>query len=384
MSFKLEETAVWNFFFILTLMSCNISDNAKSLPSIKIDLKEEVKTISFSDLLKSNVDIIPFQSFDSNQNPIYFNNINRLDFVNDEFYVLDYIQGQFLMVFSLDGEFKRSIGFRGEGPGGYLQPMDFKILQNEILVLDVGKLLVYDLEGNYLSQKETGSMGANAFEKIPGGYAFIGGGMGTDNLILSDEELELQNSFFPYHTRALNVLIVNPLFNNQEGKIIYRRNLNDTLFQIDDFERPNPYLYIDFQQYKSNYVDLLKSQNVEESIKESLSEVCNVYAYYETKDYKYLVFSLHSERWNFIYSNVTGKSILFRQSNLIDEITFDPNMMPVGVVENKFILKANPENVLAGLKNFQGSSKTYQKLKELKENLDPEGNPTLFLVEFDF
>jgi hypothetical protein len=381
---KIVRSTIWVFFLGLPLAGCEGIIQSRDIPSIKINLEEELETVSFSNLIKENVSIVSFQDHDLDGKPLYFKNINRLALKNGEFYVLDYIRGQFLMVFGQDGAFKRSIGFRGEGPGGYLQPMDFKIIDNEIEVLDVGRILAYDLDGNYLGQRKIPSFMANGFEKIPNGYAFIGAGMGTDNLILTDELLDVQNSFFPYHTRAFNVLMVNPLFENPDGKTIYRRYLNDTLFQVNDFDRPNPYIYIDFQQNKSNYPELLKSENVEEAVQASWSKYCNIYAYYETDSYIFIVFSLNGERWNFIYSNSTGQSKTFRQSSLIDEVTFDPNMIPVGVIGNNFVIKANPENVLAGLNNFQGRSQTFQKLKELEESLDPEGNPILFLLEFDF
>ena len=378
------QSAIRILFLVLPLAGCEGIIQSKDIPSIEINLEEELEVISFSDLVKENVSIVSFQDLDLDGKPLFFKNINRLALKNGEYYVLDYVRGPFLMVFGQDGTFKRSIGFRGEGPGGYLQPMDFKIIDKEIEVLDVGRILVYDLDGNYLRQRKMQSFMANGFEKIPNGYAFIGAGMDTDNLILTDEQLDVQNSFFPYHTRAFNVLMVNPLFENRDGKTIYRRYLNDTLFQINDFDRPKPYIYFDFRQNKSNYVELLKSDNVEEAVQASRSEYCNIYAFYETENYKFIVFSLNGERWNFIYSNMTGRSKLFRQTSLIDEVTFDPNMMPVGVIEDKFVIRANPENVLAGIKNFNGSNQSFLKLKELEKDLDPEGNPILFLVEFDF
>lgn len=370
--------------FYFFLIACSSKDQKINIPSIKIDLVDELSIISFSDLVNENVEIVSFQNFDSYGNPIYFNNINRLAFSGGEYYLLDYVYGQNLMVFDRDGNFNQSIGFRGDGPGGYLQPMDFKIQNKEIQILDIGKILSYDLEGNYIRQIKIPSFIANGFGKFSDGYAFIGAGIGTDNLILTNDQLDVQNSFFPYHTRAFNTLLVNPIFENFEGKTIYRRFLNDTLFQIDDFERPRPYLYFDFKQNKSNYIELLDSENLEQVVQASRSNYCNIYSYYETQDYKFLVFSLQGERWNFIYSNLSRKSKLFRQSNLKDNVTFDPNMMPVGVVENKFVLKANPGSVLSGIEVFQGSNKSYQKLKQLNERIDPEGNLILFLVEFNF
>ncbi|MFN3802068.1 hypothetical protein [Belliella pelovolcani] len=44
---------------------------------------------------------------------------------------------------------------------------------------------------------------------------------------------------------------------------------------------------------------------------------------------------------------------------------FDPKAFPVGVIGNKFVFKANPQNVLAGIESYQGTSNHFEKLKKL-------------------
>ncbi|WBL43335.1 hypothetical protein PBT90_01255 [Algoriphagus halophytocola] len=78
------------------------------------------------------------------------------------------------------------------------------------------------------------------------------------------------------------------------------------------------------------------------------------------------------------------KSILFRQSNLVDEITFDPKAFPVGVIGDKFVFKATPDRILAGIESYKGNSPQFDRLRNLGNKLEKEGNPVLFLVEFDF
>lgn len=63
---------------------------------------------------------------------------------------------------------------------------------------------------------------------------------------------------------------------------------------------------------------------------------------------------------------------------------FDPKAFPVGVIGNKFVFKANPQNVLAGIESYRGTSNHFEKLKKLGANMEKEGNPVLFLVEFNF
>lgn len=370
--------------FLLLLIGCSSGDSPIEAETLTVDQRDELPSVHFSNLISEDLEIVPLENFDREGNPIYFRSINRLAYFNREFFILDYLSNQNILVFEIDGKYNRSIGFRGDGPGGYKQPMDFHLSEEEIEVLDFGKVLSYDLEGNYIDSRKTSIFMAHGFEKLVNGYAFIGAGRDTDNLILTNDQLEFENSFFPYHTRALNLMMINPLYKNFQGKTIYRRHLNDTIFHVVNFEKPKPYIYIDFKQKKSNINELLASENIEQAVLLAEKKHCIIMSFYETENYKFLIFSLEGERWNYIHSESTKESKLFRQSNLIDEVTFDPNAMPIGVIGNKFVFKARPDRVLAGIESYQFPTPHFQKLEALESYMDPEGNPVLFLVEFDF
>lgn len=262
--------------------------------------------------------------------------------------------------------------------------MDFDIINDTVKVLDVGRILNFEPNGNCISLNKMEGFMANKFIKFEKGYAFIGGGRDTDNLILANNEIRQESSFFPYHTRALNVLLINPMYYSPEGDAIYRRQLNDTLFQINDFERPSPYLYIDFKQKKSNINELLNSPNPEAAIINAGTQYCEIHDFYETKEYQYLVFSVEGEAWVYLQSKKSEKSFLYKRNNLTNDIMLDPYAFPVGVIGNKFVFKANPQNVLAGIESYQGTNNHFEKLKKLGANMEKEGNPVLFLVEFNF
>lgn len=371
-------------FLFLIIVGCQSNIQDSKLNKLSVDLTEEKLAIHFAQFINSDVDIIPLDNYDESKNPIFFKEIHKFRYFKDEIYVLDFIYGKKVLVFNKKGEFQRSIGHVGDGPGGFKQAMDFDIINDEVRVLDVGRILNFDSNGSYLSMDKINDFVANRFIKFNKGYAFITGGRNDNNLILTNNDFKSQNSFFPYHTRALNVMLINPMSYSKEGDVIYRRQLNDTLFKINDFRRPDPYLYIDFKQKKSNINELLNSSNPESAISNAASQYCNIFDFYETQDYKYLAFFVDGEAWAYIYSNKSNKSILYKRSNLIDEITFDPRAFPVGVIGDKFVFQANPQNVLTGIESYQGTSSHFQKLKELEGNLEKEGNPVLFLVEFDF
>jgi hypothetical protein len=94
-----------------------------------------------------------------------------------------------------------------------------------------------------------------------------------------------------------------------------------------------------------------------------------------------------NEKWIYIYSNLTGKSILFKNSELLNNITQDPNSYLVGVYENRFVFGAKPDRVLASLKSQEdliNDDAYLTRLQQIVEPLDKEGNPILFSVEFEF
>lgn len=372
------------FLLILVVLGCSPDNHDFGLNRLSVDLSQEKTEVHFTQLIAPDIDIIPLDNYDGSETPVFFNDIDKFRYYKNEFYFLDLIYGRRVFVFDKNGKFQRTIGYIGEGPGGLKQAMDFDILNDQVKVLDYGRFLNFEPNGDYLSMDKIDDFVGEKFIKYNEGYAFIGAGRDADNLVLTTNEFQKEDSFFPYHTRALNVSLINPMYYSPEGEVIYRRQLNDTLFKISDFKRPVPYLYIDFQQKKSNINELLNSPNLGDAITNAASQYCNIFDFHETKDYKYLAFFVGGEAWVYIYSNKSNKSVIYRRSNLIDEVTFDPRAFLVGVIENKFVFKANPQNVLAGIESYQGSSPHFEKLKGLGEDLEKEGNPVLFLVEFDF
>lgn len=372
------------FFLVLIVLGCSSGTPESRLNRLEVDLTQEKAEVHFGQLINPNIDVIPFDNYDGTETPIFFRDIHKLRYYKDEFYVLDFIYGRKVFVFDKNGKYQRSIGFNGDGPGGVKQAMDFDILNDQVKVLDYGRFLNFEPNGSYLSMDKISDYIGEKFIKFNEGFAFIGAGIDADNLVLATNELHKESSFFPYHTRALNISLINPMYYSPEGEAIYRRQLNDTLFKLSDFRRPEPYLYIDFKQKKSNINELLNSPNPGESIANAASQFCNIFDFHETKDYKYLAFFVEGEAWVCIYSINSNKSVIYKRSSLIDEITFDPSASPVGVIGNKFVFKARPDRVLAGIASYKGDSPHFQALRDMSDKLEKEGNPVLFLVEFDF
>lgn len=72
-------------------------------------------------------------------------------------YILDMIS-KVLLKFDENGKFIKQIGKNGKGPGEYLLPLEFEIVNRQILVWEdrASKIIYYDLEGNHIKDKKLG------------------------------------------------------------------------------------------------------------------------------------------------------------------------------------------------------------------------------------
>ena len=185
---------IFSFLFCITL-GCQSNKQGSNFKSLSIDLTQEKSEINLADLISSDIDIIPLENYDETGKPVFFRDIHKFRYYKNEFYILDFIYSQSILVFNNNGEFQRAIGYRGEGPGGFLQAMDFDIINDTVKVLDVGRILNFEPNGNYISLNKMEGFMANKFIKFEKGYAFIGGGRDTDNLILANNEFNKKVRF---------------------------------------------------------------------------------------------------------------------------------------------------------------------------------------------
>lgn len=361
------------------------SKNQTSIETLIIPFNEAVEKINFSELIDTSVVVIPLES-DLNKGA-FLNTINQLEIRGEEIYALDYLFNPTIQVFDRSGKFLRKIGKQGQAPGEYLQPMGFLFSKDTLEVLDVGKILKFDLSGNFLTSSRYEGFTASSFRKTDKGYAFITSGADEDNLVLTDNKLNKVSSHFPYKTRALNPILLNPIYSNPKGNIIYRRNLIDTLFELPITKFPKPYLAFDYGDKKVNLNQLLTSDNPERSIQEEVDKYAKTLYFFEGKNYYYLAFLIEGEIWIMIKSNISGKSVLFKNSSMNNDVMFDHYSYLVGVSGDTFYFISKPERIIPSFlpSTVPSAFESHQKkMEELVKNLDLEGNPVLFGVKFNF
>mgnify|MGYP005748373311 CR=1 FL=1 len=387
MSFQKKTYTSLLFLILIVFYGCSSSNskNEPSLNTLTIPFNEAVEKINFSELIDTSVVVIPLESDLSKG--AFLNTINQLEIKGEEIYALDYLFNPTVQVFDRSGKFLRKIGKQGQAPGEYLQPMGFLFSKDTLEVLDAGKILKFDLNGNFLTSSRYEGFTASSFRKTDEGYAFITSGADEDNLVLTDNKLSKVSSHFPYKTRALNPILLNPIYSNPKGNIIYRRNLIDTLFELSDTKIPKPYLAFDYGEKKVNLNQLLASDNPERTIQDEIGKYAKTLYFFEGNNYYYLAFVLESEIWIMIKSNISGKSVLFKNSNMNNDVMVDQYSFLVGVSGDTFYFISKPERIIPSFlpttvpSAFESHKK---KLEELVKKLDREGNPVLFGVKFNF
>ena len=131
--------------------SCNRQEKIGSSDETKFEvfhIPDNIKTDEKFcwDEYIDDIQIIPLETSRSSV-------INRPDkgmLYKDQFILLDR-RFNLIKNFYKDGSFVSTIGQKGKGPGEYIEVRDFNIIGTEIIILDYGKILVYNIEsGSFL------------------------------------------------------------------------------------------------------------------------------------------------------------------------------------------------------------------------------------------
>lgn len=157
-----------NHFAVLTIILINISGcssisekeiNSKiskilpTLPNlnlITVDLDTlELKVGRYSDIY-DQINYVPLETNDHN----LIGTIEDIQLYNDTLYILDSKSAKSIFVFTLDGKFIRRIGKVGRGPGEWLSPSSFTILEglHKLFILDNSyqKIFVFSTKGSFI------------------------------------------------------------------------------------------------------------------------------------------------------------------------------------------------------------------------------------------
>jgi len=131
---------------VLFVCSCSVSD--KQNCEIEVPTTGDTKKILLSSFV-DNYSVIPLETTDDN----LIAEVDQVKMGGDEVFVLDRVNNA-IFAFGLDGKFHKSLFKVGNGPGEYIQLMDFDIHGDTLFALDYGRrcVLKYDRDFNFIDK----------------------------------------------------------------------------------------------------------------------------------------------------------------------------------------------------------------------------------------
>ena len=123
---------------VLLLCSCSDVDNL-GVYEVKVPAETNQKEVLLSAFVE-NIRIVPLDMDDE----CLISQIDKVKIFKDEIYILDKTNNA-IYIYGMDGKHLRTLFKVGNGPGEYLQLMDFDIYDNQLFVLDYGRCHILSL-----------------------------------------------------------------------------------------------------------------------------------------------------------------------------------------------------------------------------------------------
>lgn len=366
---------------LITFFACSKEKRInQNIDKLIVDVSVAEDKVNLSELIKSNYAVVSLETKDES----IIGGIDKILTTSDFIFVLDIFSTEALYMFNKKGEFIRKIGEKGDGPTEYTKPLDFIINENEITILDNSVFLVsYEFNGRFINKEKLEDFSGFKFINLnKDSNAFIGAGL-SDNLIISDKFNMKVNSYFPYITRAVNVLEINPLFEDYKGNAIYRRFLNDTLYKVTKLG-VNPHKIIDYQDKAIDINEFIGTNNMKDKLMNALGDYCITSYYYENKKFEHLGFLYEDIPYLFLRDIDTKKSKLLNLNTFNNDITFEDESYVGGVDENSFIMIVEPQDLLENYNKFQNEIENAYtlKIRSILDEVKKEDNPILLFVDY--
>ncbi|UJP65953.1 6-bladed beta-propeller [Mongoliitalea daihaiensis] len=353
------------------LFSCSSESKVDldALESWKI-LVSESSEKKVSNLIKDDYFLVPLATNVSS----LIVKMEKVTLHNDRIFVLDPLSPQPVKVFDSSGKHVRNIGKKGDGPGEFNNPIDLFIDGNYVYVYDNPEnLLRFDFEGNFVNSQKTGVAGFRIEKSMDKGYVFINGGT-ESNLLTTDGNFKVPKSFFPYQNRIVDQLILSPLLKLNDGSVLYRRYLNDTIFSINAQGTPIPHLFIDHGDKAFKFDSKMNPDQLEEkTVEYAINQL-----FLENSEHQLLYFLQSMNPYFSLRNKKNLNTYLINFMNLENDITFTNPLAFTFCTADWFVAAIDPAQLPGDRSNFP------EKAKAATANITNNDNPVLLFCKFKF
>ncbi len=333
------------------------------------------KEVKFSSILDSSYQLIPLETSDN-----IIGRVSKIHLTKNNIFILDAMSSKSLFVFDRTGNFNAKIGGVGKGPHEYTLPYDFFVDEEnkQIQILDSdNRIIVYDYTGNYIKNIKLKTLNPSNLTKLKNGYAFIGGGH-NDNLLLTNKEFEVINSYFPFINPEFNRAIINPFQNINDSLVTYRKFMNDTVYRIDNMQiKPHIVFNLGNNAYPMKF-----NGNPQKRVKKQ----ARTKLYYETSKDCFSVILKNNIPYICAYSKATKNSIIIPYNKFDNDITYEKmSSYVIGTdrINDAYVFLVEPFNLLRALSKNPSLEETPNatKIIKLSKGITNTSNPILLIAK---
>jgi len=317
--------------------------------------------------------------------------INKIEFMSDGIYILDRYKTKSLKKFTLTGEFICQIGSHGEGPHEYVEPTDYAITDNDVIVYDQFKqrMIFYDHIGNYKRDMKVPFLFLKFHRFSSNKYIFYSLDQDNDHLqsIVNNSIFECDSNFslkyrgFHRIKNMYNSFFIENNFSNVGNKVFYHPTYSDTIFSIADNGLIKNEFIFDFGKRKlpKNYTLSEMTKELRSACDENYYIIFSGNNYVVLDDFLYFTFSKRHSVYHGIYSKSTGRTAI--GNAIMNDVAPIFNIQNVLTGQkNTLIGYLQPADIVNGFKSTDRKlwvRKIGEKYTRIAEQMSEGDNPIL-------
>lgn len=213
-------------------------DQFDQIDKITINPKKKRNSILVYDSLFADYSCI---SLITPTNKDIIGDIDQIKFYEDKIYVADYSQSKGIYIFDKTGSHINTIKQLGQGPEEYvdIRFVNFNTALHRIELYDSrkGKIMFYDLSGNYLFSKDI-PFTFDSFTFLNGAYyfycKFFPSEQGNYRIVVTDSLFNFKNGLLPYEDemKLTMALKMDDNFYNNKDHVYFYESYNNIIYEL--------------------------------------------------------------------------------------------------------------------------------------------------------
>ncbi|MCD6564790.1 MAG: 6-bladed beta-propeller [Bacteroidales bacterium] len=382
---------------VFLFVSCNPQTGFEKMPeaadlkTLAIDPRLNIK-LNYSQFIDSIV-YIPLQT---SENVLLGANVFKIIRAKQRYFVFDETK---IVVFDLQGNYLIDFGIKGRGPGEMVWPTDFVVdsLQNTVEILSRGdwKINQYSLlTGEFIGEYRIGLRANNLYKRNPDRYIFYGEATNSSNKNVLNNLI-----FYSISDSMLSATLTVPLFlssfrgnsNNSfstvKDGVLFMRQLDNNIYCIGDDNEVEIKFRINYgDQNIPMEEDFFKKYKYLSDIMERTDYAVHFTGLYGNDSYLFFKFYLHNIDIITIYD--LSNEILLYGDKVKNNIDSGPTCYVVGLYENNLIGTIDPLSFIKHfktLKRYLGAEEwmkfisSHPNISKVLNSVSPQDNQILML-----